>query len=184
MQTLQSSFYHRGVQGISGIFARYQPTRVGFRMALHYVKFEDKPRGGGKRIDICAGFCPKTIQNVSFFSTSLGAQYNLLPTQEWLYAFGDIRYSSKLQEGNRSADMWKNPYEFQIKTKGINSFIGVGVRAILFKRLTFSLEPALEVGNYRSESKSLDLVTQQTTSENTSFNAFSFASRFWIGVRF
>lgn len=155
----------------NGVFFRYDTNQFVFRAQVNY-------RVTNGSIETPSGFSEfYSLQfNGTAYSMQLGYQKKLLEKKDWLYAFADIGYSRKSEQGI-SRGGWSGISEQYVqKSNGLLLDLGIGSRFQLYRQIYFS--PEL---NYTSEIYHVDkTITPLSGGKFKEYRYYSFYLRPWL----
>ncbi len=123
------------VNGISGVFVRYNTQRVCFRASANYYHANKE-----LNIETCRDcYSGSTLTKAT--NLKVGFQYQVLKSREWLYAFSDLQGNSFKSEGNRQGGFsGTTDFTFEHKVNSYGLSTGLGAKLKLWKRLYLSPE--------------------------------------------
>jgi hypothetical protein len=173
--TVNSSFGHifsrpdaALVEYLNGLFCRYTKGRVGVRGFISYSQF----RTEGASTFASERYTEEgSAEQYQDLTIGTGAQYSLSKKNQWLYAFVDIAYNTKHSSGSGSGDLIKNERFFMATKRGLDSYLGLGIKLNALKCLVLSPELSFNLFCGSKSSEITSLRTGETNNYTYSFNS-------------
>ena len=149
-------------QVLPGLFARYQPNRLGGRAGLDFGQQTTDPNPTN-----CAD-CLTGLTTARTLALRLGGQYAVLPQLPWLYTFLDVAYHHTRAEG-RYTGGFCGCLDFTTTqtTRTVGASAGIGASFRVISRIYFSPEMYYEGFVGRRSSLTIDNHFGGQTSGNT-----------------
>lgn len=133
---------------LSGLFAGYQPNRLGGRVGLDFGRRTTDPNPTN-----CAD-CLVGTSTARTLALRLGAQYAMLPQLPWLYTFLDVAYHHTRAEGRYTGGFCgclDNTLTQTTRTLGASAGVGASFRVVS----RFYVSPEIYYEGFMGRTRSL-----------------------------